>query len=238
MYLADLEDALALFGPRLAQIYGQGETPMTITALSKADHAHRDHPRWRDRLQSVGVARTDVEVRVVDDDDRDLPVGEIGEVVVRGDVVMAGYWKAPDATAEALRGGWLHTGDVGSFDADGYLTLADRSKDLIISGGMNIYPREVEEALLRDPGVRAAAVVGRPDPEWGEAVVAFVVATDGAAPPPVEDLDRTCLDHIARFKRPKDYRFIDALPTNNYGKVLKRELRDRLRAEAEDGGPC
>ena len=147
---------------------------------------------------------------------------------------MAGYWKQPDATAEALREGWLHTGDVGSFDADGYLTLRDRSKDLIISGGMNIYPREVEEALLRHPGVRAAAVVGRPDTEWGEAVVAFVVAADGAAPPPVEDLDRTCLDHIARFKRPKDYRFVDALPTNNYGKVVKRELRDRLRAEADE----
>ena len=123
MYLADLEVALAVFGPRLAQIYGQGESPMTITALSKADHADRNHPRWRDRLQSVGVTRTDVEVRVIDEDGRTLPVDEIGEVVVRGDVVMAGYWNQPDATAEALRGGWLHTGDVGSFDADGYLTL-------------------------------------------------------------------------------------------------------------------
>jgi long-chain acyl-CoA synthetase len=234
MYLADLEDALAVFGPRLAQIYGQGETPMTITALSKADHADRQHPRWHDRLQSVGVPRTDVEVRVVgEEDDRDLPPGEIGEVVVRGDVVMAGYWKQPEATAEALRGGWLHTGDVGSFDADGYLTLRDRSKDLIISGGMNIYPREVEEALLRHPGVRAAAVVGRPDPEWGEAVVAFVVAADDAVPPAAEDLDRICLDHIARYKRPKDYRFVDALPTNNYGKVLKRELRAQLREHGQ-----
>jgi acyl-CoA synthetase (AMP-forming)/AMP-acid ligase II len=231
MYLADLEDALGVFGPRLTQIYGQGETPMTITALSKADHADRSHPRWRDRMQSVGVPRTDVEVRVVDDTDRMLPAGEAGEVVVRGDVVMAGYWKQRDATGEALRGGWLHTGDVGSFDEFGYLTLHDRSKDLIISGGMNIYPREVEEALLRHPGVRATAVVGRPDADWGEAVVAFVVAADGAAPPPVEELDRTCLDHLARFKRPKDYRFVDALPTNNYGKVVKRELRDRLRAE-------
>jgi acyl-CoA synthetase (AMP-forming)/AMP-acid ligase II len=233
MYLADLEDALALFGPRLAQIYGQGETPMTITALSKAEHADRDHPRWRDRMQSVGVARTDVEVRVVDDDDRPLPAGEIGEIVVRGDVVMAGYWENPDASAETLRGGWLHTGDVGSFDDDGYLTLRDRSKDLIISGGMNIYPREVEEALLHHPGVRAVSVVGRPDPEWGEAVVAFVVADDTAAPPTVAALDQTCLDRIARFKRPKEYRFVDALPTNNYGKVVKRELRDQLRAEAE-----
>jgi acyl-CoA synthetase (AMP-forming)/AMP-acid ligase II len=233
MYLADLEDALAVFGPRLAQIYGQGETPMTITALSKADHADRDHPRWRDRMQSVGTARTDVEVRVVDDDGRELPAGDIGEVVVRGDVVMPGYWNEPDATAEALRDGWLHTGDVGSFDADGYLVLRDRSKDLIISGGMNIYPREVEEALLRHPGVRAAAVVGRLDPEWGEAVVAFVVA-DGSDAPSIDDLDRTCLDSIARFKRPKEYRFVDALPTNNYGKVVKRELRDRLAAEHQD----
>ena len=237
MYLADLEDALAVFGPRLAQIYGQGETPMTITALSKADHADSNHPRWRDRVQSVGIARTDVEVRVVDDDGSELPAGEIGEVVVRGDVVITGYWNQPDATAEALRDGWLHTGDVGSFDADGYLTLRDRSKDLIISGGMNIYPREVEEALLRHPGVRAAAVVGRPDSEWGEAVVAFVVAADGAAAPRVEDLDRTCLESIARFKRPKEYRFVDALPTNNYGKVVKRELRDQLRAEGSEAGP-
>jgi len=235
MYLADLEDALATFGPRLAQIYGQGETPMTITGLSQADHADRDHPRWRDRMQSVGVPRTDVEVRVVDDG-RELPVGEVGEVVVRGDVVMAGYWNQPDATADALRDGWLYTGDMGSFDPDGYLTLRDRSKDLIISGGMNIYPREVEEALLRHPGVAAAAVVGRPDPKWGEAVVAFVVAADGATQPPAGELDQTCLDHIARFKRPKDYRFVDALPTNNYGKVVKRELRDRLRAETADGG--
>ena len=149
---------------------------------------------------------------------------------------MAGYWNQPDATAETLRGGWLHTGDIGSFDADGYLTLRDRSKDLIISGGMNVYPREVEEALLRHPGVRAAAVVGRPDREWGEAVVAFVVAAEREDTPAAGDLDRTCLEHIARFKRPKEYRFVDALPTNNYGKVVKRELRDRLRNETE-GGP-
>ena len=229
MYLADLEDALGVFGPRLAQIYGQGETPMTITALSKADHADRSSPRWHERMQSVGTARTDVEVLVVDDNDEPLPIGEIGEIVVRGDVVMPGYWQQPDASAETLRGGWLHTGDVGSFDDEGYLTLRDRSKDLIISGGMNIYPREVEETLLRHPGVRAVAVVGRPDPEWGEAVVAFVVPIDAASQPATDELDRTCLDSIARYKRPKDYVFVDSLPTNNYGKVVKRELRERLR---------
>ena len=227
MYLADLEEALATFGPRLAQIYGQGETPMTITGLSKADHAGSDHPRWRERIQGVGFPRTDVEVRVVDDEDNELPPGEVGEVVVRGGVVMAGYWNQPAETAETLRGGWLHTGDVGAFDDDGFLTLHDRSKDLIISGGMNIYPREVEEAILTHPHVHAVAVVGRPDPEWGESVVAFVV-TDGTAVP-TDDLDRTCLERIARFKRPKEYHFVTALPVNNYGKVLKRELRDRLR---------
>ena len=232
MYLADLEDALSVFGPRLAQIYGQGETPMTITALSKADHADRTHPRWRDRVQSVGFPRTDVEVRVVDEDDQPLPAGEIGEVIVRGEVVMSGYWGRPEATAETLRNGWLHTGDVGSFDDDGYLTLRDRSKDLIISGGMNIYPREVEETLLRHPGVRSAAVVGRPDADWGESVVAFVIPADDAPRPTNLELDKTCLDNIARYKRPKEYRFVEALPTNNYGKIVKRELRDLLADES------
>jgi len=232
MYLSDLEEALDVFGPRLAQIYGQGESPMTITSLSKSEHCDREHPRWRERVGSVGIARTDVEVRVVDDGGLELASGDIGEVVVRGDVVMAGYWNQPAETAEALRDGWLYTGDVGSFDTDGYLTLRDRSKDLIISGGMNIYPREVEEVLLRHLGVAAASVVGSPDPEWGEAVVAFVMATDQARPPTVEDLDRLCLNHIARYKRPKHYRFVDALPINNYGKVVKRELRERLLSEA------
>jgi acyl-CoA synthetase (AMP-forming)/AMP-acid ligase II len=231
MYLADLEVALETFGPRLSQIYGQGETPMTITGLSKADHADRAHPRWLEHMQSVGTARTDVEVRVVDEQDRELPTGETGEVLVRGDVVMAGYWEQPEATAETLRGGWLHTGDLGSFDEEGFLTLRDRSKDLIISGGMNIYPREVEDVLLRHPGLRAVAVVGTPDREWGESVVAFVVPADPASPPDAAELDRFCLDRIARYKRPKHYRFLDELPVSNHGKVLKRELRARLAAE-------
>ena len=131
-----------------------------------------------------------------------------------------------------MRGGWLHTGDMGSFDESGYLTLRDRSKDLIISGGMNIYPREVEEVLLQHPAVRDVSVVGRPDPEWGEAVVAFVVAVDPANPPTSAELDQACLERIARFKRPKEYRIVASLPTNNYGKVVKRELREMLRAEA------
>jgi long-chain acyl-CoA synthetase len=230
MYVNDLLGAIERFGPRLVQIYGQGEAPMTITWLSKAMHMDRDHPRYLERLASTGIARTDVEVRVVDADDRDLPVGEAGEVVVRGDVVMAGYWRNPDATEKALRGGWLHTGDVGAFDDDGFLTLKDRSKDMIISGGTNIYPREVEEALLKHPAVLETSVVGRPHPDWGEEVVAFVVARPGEALSE-PDLDRVCLDNIARFKRPKAYRFVDALPKNNYGKVLKTDLRQRLDDE-------
>jgi long-chain acyl-CoA synthetase len=140
---------------------------------------------------------------------------------------MRGYWNDPAATAQALRDGWLWTGDVGSLDGDGFLTLKDRSKDLIISGGSNIYPREVEEVLLQHPLVAEASVVGRPDGDWGEAVVAFVVIRTGASAS-TQDLDQHCIEHIARFKRPKEYRFIDALPKNNYGKVLKTELRKLL----------
>ncbi|HOZ94898.1 MAG TPA: AMP-binding protein, partial [Ottowia sp.] len=161
---------------------------------------------------------------VSDAEGHDLPVGEVGEVLIRGDSVMAGYWGNPEATAAALRDGWLFTGDMGALDADGYLTLKDRSKDLIISGGSNIYPREVEEALLTAPGVAEVAVVGEPDPQWGENVVAFVVAQPGNEPSQ-ETLDTHCLARIARFKRPKRYVFVPELPKNNYGKVLKTELR-------------
>ncbi len=227
MYLADIEAALAHFGQRFVQIYGQGESPMTITFLSRADHGDVDDPRYRARLASVGRAQAVVEVRVVDEAGRALPPGEVGEVIVRGDVVMSGYWRNPDASATALRDGWLWTGDLGALDADGYLTLKDRSKDLVISGGTNIYPREVEEALLAHHGVAEVSVVGEPDPRWGERVVAFVVPCPGAS---VDEamLDAHCLGMIARFKRPRRYVFIDSLPKNNNGKVLKTELRKRL----------
>jgi long-chain acyl-CoA synthetase len=220
MYVEDALKALDRFGARLAQIYGQGESPMTITVLPKGDIANRAHPRWRDRLASVGRPFGCVNVLVAGEDERPLPAGETGEILCRGDTVMAGYWRNDEASAATLRGGYLHTGDVGAFDADGYLTLKDRSKDLIISGGSNIYPREVEEVLLRHAGVREVSVIGRPDREWGEVVVAYVVGEAPAA-----ELDALCLAAIARFKRPKDYVFVDALPKNNYGKVLKTELR-------------
>jgi long-chain acyl-CoA synthetase len=236
MYLADIERALHVMGPRFVQIYGQGETPMVATALSRQAIADWGHPRHRELLASVGFAQTPVQVRVADIQGRHLPPGETGEVLVRGDSVMAGYWRNPEASAAALRDGWLWTGDVGVLDADGFLTLKDRSKDLLISGGSNIYPREVEEVLLTAPGVAEVAVVGAPDPEWGEVVVAFVVAR-GATRPTAAALDAHCLERIARFKRPKRYIFVESLPKNNYGKVLKTELRERLRTcDGKDEG--
>ncbi|WIM09904.1 AMP-binding protein [Enhydrobacter sp.] len=227
MYVSDLKRALDTLGSVLCQLYGQGESPMTITHLSREMHALRDHPRWEARLASAGIADSCVEVRVVDEQGQRLPAGEVGEIIAKGDTVMSGYWNDPGATARSLRDGWLWTGDVGSLDEDGFLTLKDRSKDMIISGGSNIYPREIEDVLNLHPAVAECSVVGRPHPEWGEEVVAFVVTRPGAVLTSAE-LDRLCLDNIARFKRPKDYRFIDALPKNNYGKILKTELRALL----------
>jgi len=220
MYVADAIAALDRLGPCLAQIYGQGETPMTITSLPCDMISNRAHPAWRERLASVGVTFGTIEVMVADAADQPLPVGESGEILVRGPTVMQGYWQDVAASARTLAGGWLHTGDVGAFDAAGLLTLKDRSKDVIISGGSNIYPREVEEVLLTHPRVREVSVIGRPDPEWGEMVVAYVVG-DAAVP----ELDALCLEAIARFKRPRDYLFVGSLPKNNYGKIVKTELR-------------
>jgi long-chain acyl-CoA synthetase len=229
MYLADARAALEVLGQRLVQVYGQGESPMTITVLPRACHADAGHPRYLERLASVGYAQSIIELHVVAPDGSPLSAGETGEVILRGDTVMAGYWQNREATAAALRDGWLWTGDVGSLDVDGFLTLKDRSKDLIISGGSNIYPREVEEVLLQHPDVAEASVVGRPHADWGEEVVAFIVPRSGAAPAPAA-LDDLCLRRIARFKRPKEYRFLATLPKNNYGKVLKTELRRLLEA--------
>ena len=232
MYVEDCKRALDRLGPKLIQIYGQGESPMTITVLPREDHISENNPRFEERLASVGYAQSVVEVCVVDSNNNTLPSGEIGEVLVRGDVVMKGYWEKPDISAETLIDGWLHTGDMGVFDEDGYLTLKDRSKDLIISGGSNIYPREIEEVLLRHSAVSECAVVGRPHQEWGEEVIAFIALSEGQEVDKKE-LDQLCLDNIARFKRPKDYRIARALPKNNYGKIVKRELRNWLENETE-----
>jgi len=187
-------------------------------------HAESDHPRWRQRLASVGIPQSAVEVRVADSDDDALAPGEVGEILVRGETVMSGYWRKPEETAQTMRNAWLHTGDFGCFDEDGFLTLKDRVKDLIISGGSNIYPREVEEVLIKHPAVAEVSVIGRKDREWGEVVVAYVVP-ESSKPLDTNSLDQFCIENIARFKRPRYYRIIKNLPKNNYGKILKTELR-------------
>ena len=209
----------------MVQLNGQGESPMTITYLPHQDHVvDGDETRHR-RLGSAGIARTDVEVGIVDDNDRRLATGEVGEIITRSDLVMKGYWRDPEASDNSLRGGWLHTGDVGYLDEDGYLFLMDRSHDMIISGGENIYPREIEEILVRHPAVHEVAVIGIPDEEWGEAVKAVVSTVDGGEVTE-EELIEFCRDHIASYKKPRSVDFVDDLPRNNYGKIVKRELRE------------
>jgi long-chain acyl-CoA synthetase len=219
----DLRAGVAAFGPRVWNGYGQGESPNTITAMPAAEvAASLDRP---DRLTSVGTARFATRVRVVDAAGRSLPPGAVGEVVVSGPTVMTGYLDRPEATAETLRGGWLHTGDLGRFDDEGYLSLVDRAKDVVITGGYNVYPREVEDVLAADPAVADVAVIGVPDEEWGERVVAVVVPREGADIDPAA-LDARCLASIARHKRPRQYVVRAELPRNPAGKVLKIVLRD------------
>jgi len=231
MYVADLERALDVFEGSVYQLFGLGESPMTITNVTKAMYMQTDHPNYAALLPSAGIPRTGVAVKVVDEKGAELPVGEVGEVITRSDCVMREYWNNPEATAATLRDGWLWTGDMGSMSEDGLLTLKDRSKDMIISGGANIYPREVEEVLLRHPDVSEAAVVGKLHADWGEEVIAFVVQRAGTT---LDEsaLDRLCLENIARFKRPRTYYAVDALPKNNYGKILKTELRQSLTERA------
>jgi long-chain acyl-CoA synthetase len=225
IYVEHLRAALNAFGPVFAQIFGQGEAPITITGLPAAEHARlleSNDPR----IGSAGTIRTDVEARCVDENDVEVPPGVAGEVVVRGDIVMPGYWNDPAATAETLRNGWLHTGDIGMFDDRGYLFLLDRAKDTIITGGNNVYPREVEEVLVQHPEVATAVVVGIPHEYWGEAVHAVVVRNPGAAVS-AEDLIQHCGNNLAGYKKPKSVEFVSELPVSGYGKVLRREVRER-----------
>ena len=226
MLVEDLMNAMKKLGPCLVQLYGQAESPMTITYLSHGDHVLDGDADQMKRLASAGIPRTDVEVKIVDTDGNELPPGETGEIVTRSDLVMKGYWRDPDATAEALRDGWLHTGDLGYLDEHGYLFLMDRSKDMIISGGENIYPREIEEAIVGHPAVREVAVIGVPDPEWGEAIKAVISLVPGRTVSETELID-FCAEHIARYKKPRSVDFVDELPKNNYGKIVKRELREK-----------
>ena len=225
MYASDLDAALDQLGNRFIQIYGQGECPMTITALPRQLVGDKNHPNWKARRNSVGIAQASVSVRVVDANFSDCAIGETGEIIASGAPVMRGYWRNQEATDETLKDGWLRTGDLGYLDADGFLTLTDRAKDVIISGGSNIYPREVEEVLLMHGSVAEASVIGVPDPEWGEAVVAFVVLKDGVICSS-EHLEAWCKSQMASFKKPKHYAFVTDLPKNSYGKIVKKALRE------------
>jgi len=232
---ADLRLALETFGPVLVQLFGQGETPMTATVLSARDHAAALAGDRPERLSSAGVARPGTDVRILGEGDAELPAGEVGEVCVRGGAVMAGYWRRPEDTAATLRNGWLHTGDLGRMDEQGYLYLLDRAKDMIISGGSNVYAVEVEAVLAEHPAVHEVAVVGTPDRTWGEVVTAVVVPREGVA---TADLGKVLAEHcgavLAGYKRPRRFVFRQSLPRNSYGKVLKRELRESLARADED----
>jgi acyl-CoA synthetase (AMP-forming)/AMP-acid ligase II len=217
------ERAQHVFGQVLAQTYGQAEAPMAITVLQPDEH---------DRIGSAGRPYSLVEVRIVDEDDQEVAVGESGEVVTRGQHVMSGYWNRPEASAETLRGGWLHTGDIGRMDDDGFLYLVDRRNDVIITGGSNVYPREIEDALTGHPAVREAAVVGLPSERWGEVVHAVVALRPGEKASTDELLDFAA-GRLAGYKRPRSLAVWDALPKSPANKILRREVRDAERARLQ-----
>ncbi len=223
---SSLTAALAAFGCRFRQIYGNTESQSMISLLAPEDHSP-GHPR----LASAGRVSFGWEVRIVDPDGRDLPFEVAGELLIRGECLFSGYWRDPEATAAAFaEGGWYRTGDIAKLTADGYLYILDRAKDMIISGGENIYPAEVEAVLARHPAVADAAVLGRPDPTWGEAVHAVIIPVDGPAGQALsaEEVMAWCRDQLAHFKSPKSVEFAATLPRTTTGKVLKRELRAQL----------
>ena len=226
MLVEDLKRAIEKFGPCLVQLFGQGESPMTISYLPHWAHKIHGNAEETRRLMSAGFARTDVEIRIFDEKESALPAGELGEIVTRSKMMMKGYWRNPRATANTIVNGWLHTGDIGYLDENGFLFIMDRSKDMIISGGENIYPREIEEVLIRHPAVGEVSVIGVPDPKWGEAIKAVVALAAGATATEGELID-FCRENIASYKKPKSVDFVDELPKSNYGKILKRELRAR-----------
>ena len=203
---------------------------MTISMLSPSDHMLSDDPAIEQRLASAGKVRTGIDVAVLDESNRPLRAGSIGEVCIRDPVVMKGYWQDAKATKEAFKGNWYHTGDLGKFDDNGYLYLLDRKKEMIISGGSNIYPREVEQILLLHPDVIEVAVVGIPDRLWGESVLALVRAREGA-PVTEADLVKLCRANLGGYKKPHHFRFVADLPKNAYGKILKRDLKQQYAAE-------
>ena len=207
------------FGRIFVQCYGQAESPMVITCLQPEDH---------DRIGSCGRPFTVADVAIFDEDDKPLPPGERGEIVVRGPQLMVRYWNRPEQTATAFRNGWLHTGDVGTMDEDGFFYIVDRKNDMLVSGGYNIYPREVEDVLLGFPGVVEAAVIGLPDERWGDRVIAVLAGQAGLEEEAIMQFAR---DNLANYKRPKEIRIWPELPKSAANKILRRTIRDTILNE-------
>jgi len=227
MPLEVIRKAVSVFGPIFSQGYGQTESGPLITHLSKEDHDVLDKTAAEQKkLLSIGQPDIGLHVRIVDEKNDDVGVGDIGEIIVQGKQIMAGYWRRPEETEKAIVDGWLHTGDMGYYDDEGYIFIADRKKDMIITGGENVYPREVEDVFYQHPSVLEVAVIGAPDPYWVERVHAVVVLKKGATAT-AEELTDFCRGKIARYKAPKSMEFVDALPKNASGKILKREIRKR-----------
>lgn len=218
---ARLVEGIRAFGPVFMQLYAQSEAPNCVTVLRRIDHDPVNHP---ERLASCGSPIGNNQVKLLDDDGGEVPLGEVGELCVRGPLVMSGYWNKPEETARAMRHGWLYTGDLARADADGFLYIVDRSKDMIISGGFNVYPREVEDVLTQHPGVAAAAVIGVPDEKWGEAVKALVVLRAGAGVT-AEELIALVRKGKGAVQAPKSIDFVDSLPVTGLGKPDKKAIR-------------
>ena len=233
MPLELLKKGLKVWGPIFVQGFGQAESGPIITWLQGKDHDVLDEPpEIQAKLGSCGQPGLTCQVRIVDEHGEDVLPGEIGEIVVRSGHIMIEYWHKPEETAETLVDGWLHTGDMGQYDNEGYIYIVDRKKDMIISGGENIYPREVEEILYRHPAVLECSVIGIPDPKWVESVHAVVALKRGMTAAP-EELIEFCKERIARFKAPKSVEIMGELPKSAAGKILKRPLREKYWAGRE-----
>ena len=224
-----LRKGIDTFGEVFAQGYGQSESGPDISILTKEAHRVLDKPREQQKvLSSCGQPCIGVHVRILDEDNNDLEMGQVGEICVQSKAIMVGYWNRPEDTARTIVDGWLHTGDMGYFDEDGFIYIVDRKKDMIITGGENVFPREVEEVLYRHPAVSEAAVIGVPDEKWVERVHAVITLKDGETGTE-EEIKKFCKQHLAGYKAPKSVEFMEALPKNPQGKILKRNLRDSHR---------